>query len=115
MNLKEFVEKINLYAEDIGCMRDGKIGAHNIEARIMVEDTAGNEYSIEDIEVGEELTFDYAMTDASKYDEFECACKKPNCRQKISGSDWQNLELQKKYENYFSSYISKLIKFAHLK
>ena len=52
MNLKEFVEKINLYAEDIGCMRDGKIGAHNIEARIMVEDTAGNEYSIEDIEVG---------------------------------------------------------------
>ena len=69
--------------------------------------------AIEDVEVGEELTFDYAMTDASKYDEFECACKKPNCRKKISGSDWQNLELRKKYENYFSSYISKLIKFAH--
>jgi len=71
--------------------------------------------AIEDIEVGEELTFDYAMKDASQYDEFECACEKSNCRKKISGSDWQNLKLQKKYENYFSSYISKLVKSAQSK
>jgi len=71
--------------------------------------------AIEDIEVGEELTFDYSMTDASKYDEFECACNKANCRKKIRGSDWQKIELQNKHKNYFSSYISKLIKFSHSK
>ena len=68
-----------------------------------------------DIQIGEELTFDYAMTDSSKYDEFVCACGKTNCRKKISGNDWKNQELQKEYKNYFSSFISKLIEFSHLK
>lgn len=58
---------------------------------------------------GEELTFDYAMTDASHYDEFNCACSKQNCRNKITGNDWKNIEIQKKYSGYFSSYIKKLI------
>jgi hypothetical protein len=65
--------------------------------------------AIRDIEPGEELTFDYAMTDASKYDEFICACNKSSCRGKITGSDWQNKSLQQKYSKYFSSFISKLI------
>ena len=68
-----------------------------------------------DIEVGEELTFDYAMTDSSQYDEFECFCGKENCRGKITGKDWQDPILQSKYKNYFSSFISKLIKLSHSK
>jgi len=68
--------------------------------------------AMREIETGEELTFDYAMTDASKYDEFTCACKKVNCRNKITGEDWKIKNLQKKYFNYFSSYINNLIRIS---
>ena len=68
-----------------------------------------------DIKIGEELTFDYAMTDSSVYDQFDCACSKSNCRGKITGKDWQKSELQEKYNNYFSAFISRLIKLSHSK
>jgi len=71
--------------------------------------------AMKDIEIGEELTFDYSMTDASKYDEFDCACEKVNCRKKVTGNDWQFLDLQQKYDGYFSTYIEKLIKLFHSK
>jgi hypothetical protein len=68
-----------------------------------------------DIQIGEELTFDYAMTDSSQYDEFKCFCGKENCREKITGKDWQDPILQSKYNNYFSFFITKLIKLSHSK
>jgi hypothetical protein len=68
--------------------------------------------AIRDIEVDEELTFDYAMSDSSEYDEFSCACGREKCREKITGMDWQNKDLQTKYRNYFSSDIEKLIKLS---
>ena len=71
--------------------------------------------SMIDIEVGEELTFDYAMTDSSQYDEFNCSCGKENCRGKITGKDWQDPILQSKYINFFSSFVTKLIKLSHSK
>ena len=71
--------------------------------------------ALRDIEVGEELTFDYAMSDSSKYDEFNCACCKDECREKINGMDWQKKDLQIKYTNYFSAYIESLIKLSHSK
>ena len=71
--------------------------------------------AIRDIEIDEELTFDYAMSDSSQYDEFICACEKEKCREKITGLDWQNKDLQTKYRNYFSSYIEKLINLSHSK
>jgi SET domain-containing protein len=71
--------------------------------------------TLRDIEIGEELTFDYAMSDSSQYDEFSCSCRKEECRGKITGTDWQKENLQTKYKNYFSSYIEKLIKLSHSK
>jgi len=71
--------------------------------------------SLSDISIDEELTFDYAMTDSSEYDQFDCACGKINCRGKITGKDWQSIEIQKKYNNFFSSFIAKLIKLSHFK
>jgi hypothetical protein len=68
-----------------------------------------------DIEIGEELTFDYAMTDSSQYDEFKCFCGKENCREKITGKDWQDPIFQSKYNNFFSSFVTKLIKLSHSK
>jgi hypothetical protein len=71
--------------------------------------------ALRDIEVGEELTFDYVMSDSSKYDEFNCACGKDKCRVKITGRDWQKRDLQAKYNKYFSAYIESLIKLSHSK
>lgn len=72
--------------------------------------------AMRDIEVGEELSFDYAMCDASDYDEFTCLCELPNCRGIVTGSDWRKPELQVKYAGYFSPYlirrIAALVEFA---
>ncbi len=71
--------------------------------------------AMKNIEIGKELTFDYAMTDSSQYDEFKCFCGEEDCRGTITGKDWQDHILQSKYKNYFSSFITKLIKLSHSK
>ena len=61
--------------------------------------------AMRDIEPGEELSFDYAMCDASDYDEFRCLCGSLSCRGIVSGSDWRSPELQAKYDGWFSPYL----------
>ena len=58
---------------------------------------------------GEEICFDYAMSDGSPYDEFECSCGAATCRKYVTGNDWLNPELQEKYAGYFSPYIQRRI------
>jgi uncharacterized protein len=65
--------------------------------------------ALRDIKAGEELMFDYAMTDGGPYDEFECYCGSIICRKKITGSDWKLPELWEKYDGYFSPYLSRRI------
>lgn len=65
--------------------------------------------AMRDIEVGEELTFDYAMTDASDYDEFTCLCNERSCRGLVTGSDWRDPVLQAKYHGFFSQYLVRRI------
>jgi uncharacterized protein len=62
-----------------------------------------------DIAAGEELTYDYATSDGSDYDEFECSCGTALCRGKISGHDWMLPELQLRYRGAFSPYLAKRI------
>ena len=62
--------------------------------------------AIRDIFPGEELTCDYAFIDNEDY-EFECNCQSVNCRHRITGRDWMLPELQKKYKNYFATYLQK--------
>ncbi len=93
---------------------DGDMINHSCEPNCGIAGTSSVQ-AIKDIEVEEELTFDYAMSDSSHYDEFACACAKEKCRVKISGIDWQNKDLQTKYRSYFSSYIERLIKLSHSK
>ena len=62
-----------------------------------------------DIEAGEEICFDYAMTDTNDYDEFVCSCGTPSCRRLITGGDWRLPELQERYAGYFSAYITRKI------
>ncbi len=68
------------------------------------------------IEVGEEITFDYAMTDANFEDmqctpisPMQCSCGTLKCRKMITGDDWKSDELQRKYKGRFSNYIQTMI------
>jgi hypothetical protein len=59
---------------------------------------------------GDEVCYDYCMTDGSDYDEFECACGAATCRRVIRGTDWTRAELQQTYEGYFSPYLEARIR-----
>lgn len=61
------------------------------------------------LEPGEEVCFDYAMSDGSPYDQFECGCGAATCRGRISGDDWGRAELWKRYRGHFSPYLQRRI------
>lgn len=63
--------------------------------------------TLRSIIVGEELTFDYAMSDASNFDEFECSCGATSCRGMVRGGDWRRTDLQVRYAGLFSPYIAR--------
>jgi len=65
--------------------------------------------AMRDIDAGEEITFDYAMCDASDYDEFACMCGQPTCRGLVTGADWRDAAIQEKYDGWFSPYLTKRI------
>ncbi len=69
--------------------------------------------ALRDIEKGEEITFDYAMTDMGSendgWSDMKCLCCSKKCRGFITGKDWQKKELQEKYKGFFSNYIQDLI------
>ncbi len=64
--------------------------------------------ALRDIKSGEELTFDYAMTEDEPY-EMKCRCGTRSCRGIITGVDWKKPEVQKKYDGYFSWFIQRRI------
>ncbi|MCJ7787271.1 MAG: SET domain-containing protein-lysine N-methyltransferase [Methyloceanibacter sp.] len=58
---------------------------------------------------GQEVAIDYAMCDGSPYDEFECVCGTPSCRGRVTGEDWRNPVLWKRYAGHFSPYLRRRI------
>ena len=69
--------------------------------------------AMRDIEPGEELTHDWAMTDDDD-SSTHCRCGATNCRCTITGKDWQLPVLQACYGDYFSSYLLEKIKRSRL-
>jgi SET domain-containing protein len=69
--------------------------------------------AMRDIQPDEEITFDYAMSDGTPYDEFDCMCGSLDCRGYVSGSDWKLPELQRRYHGYFSPYLQERINQMH--
>jgi hypothetical protein len=61
------------------------------------------------LEPGEEVCFDYAMSDGSPYDQFNCGCGAVECRGRITGEDWSRPELWKRYRGHFSPYLQRRI------
>lgn len=69
--------------------------------------------AMRDIQTGEQITFDYAMSDVGSEEQgwvnMACLCGSQNCRKTITGGDWKLEELQRKYDGYFSRYVQDLI------
>ena len=65
--------------------------------------------AMRDIEAGEELTHDWAMTDDDT-GRMECRCGARACRRIVTGQDWRRRELQEKYGAYISLYLLEKIK-----
>jgi len=65
--------------------------------------------AMRDIAPGEEICFDYAMSDGTPYDEFECGCRTAHCRGRVTGDDWRLPELWERYAGFFSPYLQRRI------
>lgn len=65
--------------------------------------------ALREIRAGECISYDYAMSDGSAYDEFECRCGAARCRGRVSGEDWKRPELWQRYQGYFSPYLQRRI------
>lgn len=68
--------------------------------------------AMRDIEIGEELTADYALWEADEnyISKWDCHCGSTKCRKKVTGRDWQLPELQERYKDHFSPLINKRIR-----
>lgn len=55
---------------------------------------------------GDEVTFDYATTDSSSYDEFSCACDTPRCRGAVRADDWRRADVRAQHAGWFSAYLA---------
>jgi SET domain-containing protein len=65
--------------------------------------------AMRDIDLGEELTHDWATTDDDDY-EMECRCGSRSCRGVITGQDWRRADLQHKYRGYMSWYLEEKLR-----
>jgi hypothetical protein len=65
--------------------------------------------ALRDIAPGEEVCFDYAMSESHALFEFECRCGSPSCRGWVRADDWLDAELQHRYAGYFSPYLQRRI------
>ena len=61
------------------------------------------------IEPGEEICFDYAMSDSHDLLNFACECGAPSCRKFVRPDDWRRPDLQRRYRNSFSPYLKRRI------
>ena len=65
--------------------------------------------AMRDVRAGEELTYDWAMEENAPA-RTRCACRARRCRKTLTGQDWKDPALQKRYRGYFSTYLQDKIK-----
>ena len=67
--------------------------------------------TMRDVEAGEELCFDYAMTDSDDYDEFDVLVRhRDRCRGVVTGADWKEPELRDRYAGWYSTYLERRLR-----
>ena len=69
--------------------------------------------ALKDIKKNTELTLDYAFYKNESSYKFACLCNVKECRKTITGNDWKNKRIQKKYGSYFSTYLQRKITQPH--
>lgn len=114
MNLDEYLQDLSIQVEDNFFLVPLTIGpADYVNHSCNPNAGLSGQISLiamRDILPGEEVCFDYAMSDSTDYDEFDCKCGQPNCRGRFTGNDWMLPELWERYQDYFSPYILRRIK-----
>lgn len=55
---------------------------------------------------GEEITWDYEMTEKSNWWLMKCQCGTPSCRKKIGNYDNLPLEIRRRYKGYISEWLT---------
>lgn len=63
--------------------------------------------AMRDIKVGEELVWDYDMTENNKYWSMDCCCGAPSCRKFIGRHDNLPQVIRDKYKGYISDWLTK--------
>jgi uncharacterized protein len=58
-----------------------------------------------DLAVGDEVTFDYSTSNDWPQD-WTCMCGSSLCRGRITGQEWKDAELAKRYEGHFLPHIA---------
>ena len=68
--------------------------------------------AMRDIAAGEEIVYDYALTEADPDWTLApvCLCGTATCRRQVTGNDWKLPELQRKYGQHFTPYVLDLIR-----
>jgi hypothetical protein len=61
------------------------------------------------IEAGEELTIDYALQTGYEGWSMPCRCGAPTCRGIVSGRDWRDPVLQRRYAGHWSPFLQRRI------
>ncbi len=64
--------------------------------------------AMRDIEPDEELTFDYATGDDDDWT-LDCGCGTASCRGRVTGKDWQKVDVQRRYVGWFSGCLERKI------
>lgn len=65
--------------------------------------------AMRDIEVSEQITFDYAMALFGDGYKMRCLCGVQKCRGYVTTEDWKLPELQDKYDGYFQYFLQETI------
>ncbi len=100
----------DLYSHEDPGNDDGYFINHSCDPNIWMVD-AYTLVAKKDIRQGEELTTDYALWEADEnyISKWKCKCASPLCRERVTGKDWRNQDLQERYKDHFSPLINKRI------
>ncbi len=68
--------------------------------------------AMREIKLGEEITVDYALFHMEDHyvSDWICNCGSPHCREKVTGTDWRDPELQQRYRDHFSPLLNERIR-----
>jgi len=80
---------------------------HHCEPNLAVGDDGVSYIALRDIKAGEELTFDYSISEYSDWD-MPCSCSSKKCRKIIRSIDQLPIEYFSKYFPYIPKYFQKI-------